>query len=323
MSPEYGATMGFFPVDHQSIEYLNLLGTDPHHIKVIEAYLKQQGLFRVYDGSQPDPTYSPGVMELDLSTVEPCLSGPKRPHDRVTVKDMKADFTACMASPPGFKGFGIEEAHRADTVNVDFNGETFEFGHGSIVIAAITSCTNTSNPGVMLQAGLVCKNAVAKGLKTKPYIKTSLSPGSGVVTAYFEKSGVVEYMDALGFTTAGYGCMTCIGNSGELPAEITAAITDNDLVAAAVLSGNRNFEGRVHPLTRGNYLASPPLVVAYAIAGTVNIDFETEPLGMDQEGNPVMLRDIWPSRAEVQELVTSVLKPELFKDFYSNTMTRN
>jgi aconitate hydratase len=220
-------------------------------------------------------------MELDLASVTPCLSGPKRPHDHVPLSAMKSDFNECMAAKAGFKGFGIEEAHREDTVQVEYKGENYEFGHGSIVIAAITSCTNTSNPGVMIQAGLLCKNAVAKGLTTRPYIKTSLSPGSGVVTQYFEKAGVVEAMDALGFTTAGYGCMTCIGNSGELPAEITQCITDNDLVASAVLSGNRNFEGRVHPLTRGNYLASPPLVVAYAIAGTVRHDMETEPLGMD------------------------------------------
>jgi len=212
-------------------------------------------------------------MELDLSTVVPCLSGPKRPHDRVAMSDMQSDFKACLTNQVGFKGFGIAEDKLADSAKIE--GTDFELSHGSVVIAAITSCTNTSNPSVMIQAGLVAKKAIEKGLTTKPYIKTSLSPGSGVVTEYFQKSGVDKYLDQLGFTTAGYGCMTCIGNSGDLTEEVSNAITSSDLVAAAVLSGNRNFEGRVHPLTRANYLASPPLVVAYALAGTVDINYDS------------------------------------------------
>jgi aconitate hydratase len=236
---------------------------------------------------------------------------------------MQKDFNECMAAPAGFKGFGIPEAHRNHTAKLEFEGKEYDFAHGAVTIAAITSCTNTSNPSVMLQAGLLCKNAVAKGLTTRPYIKTSLSPGSGVVTRYFEIAGVNADMDKLGFTTAGYGCMSCIGNSGALPDVIEKTIQDEDIVACAVLSGNRNFEGRVHPLTRGNYLASPPLVVAYAIAGNVNIDFEKDPIGHDQEGKPVMLKDIWPSRDEVQKVVASSVTPALFKEFYSQTLTRN
>ena len=240
-------------------------------------------------------------MELNLSEVKPCLSGPKRPHDRVELSNMKADFHQCLTNPVGFKGYGLP-ADKLEAGTFTYEGQEYDFGHGSVVIAAITSCTNTSNPDVMLAAGILAKNAVMKGLKVRPYIKTSLSPGSGVVTRYFELAGVTEYLDKLGFTLSGYGCMTCIGNSGELPLEVSNAITSLDKVAAAVLSGNRNFEGRVHPLTRANYLGSPPLVVAYALAGTINIDFEIEPLGTDQEGHPVFLRDIWPSRDEVQKV---------------------
>jgi len=296
MSPEYGATMGFFPVDDQSIEYLVQIGTDPHRVKMITQYLKAQGLYRVYDGSVPDPDYSGDLMELDLSTVKPCLSGPKRPHDRVELDNMQTDFQACLTNAVGFKGYGIGADKVGASTTFTFNGEEHTLSHGSVVIAAITSCTNTSNPSVMLQSGLLAKKAIEKGLKTKPYIWTSLSPGSGVVTKYIESAGYNTYLDQLGFTTAGYGCMTCIGNSGTLPQEVIDAINANDLVAAAVLSGNRNFEGRVSPNTRANYLASPPLVVAYALAGTVNINFEVEPVGTDSDGNPVMLKDIWPSR---------------------------
>jgi aconitate hydratase len=278
MSPEYGATMGFFPVDDQTVKYLESIGTDPHKINRIVSYLKAQGL---YDQYEVELHGSGERMVLDLSTVVPCVSGPKRPHDRVTVKDLKSDFAACMAAPMGFKGFAVPEEERKKEVQVNFEGKDYTFKHGSLVIAAITSCTNTSNPGVMMQAGILARNALAKGLTTRPYIKTSLSPGSGVVTAYMEKSGVDKDLAALGFTTAGYGCMTCIGNSGNLPDVINDCITENDMVASAVLSGNRNFEGRVHPLTKGNYLASPALVVAYALAGTVDIDFEVEPLGQD------------------------------------------
>ena len=320
MSPEYGATMGFFPVDHQTIKYLELIGADAHRIKVIESYLKAQGLFRVYDGSQPDPVYSGEIMELDLSTVKPCLAGPKRPHDRVELDNMQTDFRQCMTNKVGFKGFGIEESKLDTTSKFTYDGQEYELKHGSLVIAAITSCTNTSNPSVMLQAGLLAKNAVERGLKTLPYIKTSLSPGSGVVTRYMELSGVDKFLDQLGYTTAGYGCMTCIGNSGSLPEEVDKAIVDADLVVSAVLSGNRNFEGRVHPLTRANFLASPPLVVAYSLAGTVDIDFEKEPIGQDTEGKDVFLRDIWPSRDQVSAVTNSVIKPEMFTATYENIL---
>lgn len=279
-----------------------MTGRENHNVAFTEAYLKAQGLFRVYDGSQPDPYYSGAIMELDLSSVKPCLAGPKRPHDRVELTNMKSDFNSCLKSPIGFKGFNIAEDKLASAAKFTYDGQEYELSHGSVVIAAITSCTNTSNPDVMLAAGILAKNAVSKGLKVKPYIKTSLSPGSGVVTRYLELAGVDEYLNKLGFTLAGYGCMTCIGNSGELHDVVSEAITKEDIVASAVLSGNRNFEGRVHPLTRANYLASPPLVVAYALAGTTNIDFETEPIGQDSEGNNVFLRDIWPSRDEVQKI---------------------
>jgi len=227
-----------------------------------------------------------------------------------------------MTSPVGFKGFAIEQDKLDAKSSFNFEGKDYELTHGSVVIAAITSCTNTSNPSVMLQAAMLAKNAVEKGLTCAPYIKKSLSPGSGVVTKYMELSGLNEYLDKLGFTTAGYGCMTCIGNSGNLPEVVDQAITSSDLVVSAVLSGNRNFEGRVHPLTRANYLASPPLVMAYALAGTVDIDFEKTPIGQGTDG-PVMFADIWPSRDEVEKVVASVVKPELFKEFYANTLTRN
>lgn len=256
-------------------------------------------------------------MELDLSTVKPSLAGPKRPHDRVELANMKKDFNSCIAAPVGFKGYNIAEEERASTSPFTYDGTEYQLSHGSVVIAAITSCTNTSNPDVMLAAGILAKNAVEKGLSVKPYIKTSLSPGSGVVTKYFELAGVTPFLDKLGFTLSGYGCMTCIGNSGDVHASVGQAITAKDLVVASVLSGNRNFEGRVHPLTRANYLASPPLVVAYALAGTVNIDFETEPIGTDGNGAPVFLRDIWPSRDEVQKVTQSVIKPEMFKEIYN------
>lgn len=279
MAPEYGATMGYFPIDEKTMNYLNQTGRDHHKVNMIESYLRAQGLFRLYDGSQPDPNYSGDIMVLDLASVTPCLSGPKRPHDRVELSKMKADFNACLSAPVGFKGYGLTQEKLGASSKFTFDGAEYELTHGSVVIAAITSCTNTSNPDVMLAAGLLAKNAVEKGLRVKPYIKTSLSPGSGVVTKYFEAAGVTEYLNVLGFTLAGYGCMTCIGNSGDLHEAVVEAITREDLVASAVLSGNRNFEGRVHPLTRANYLASPPLVVAYALAGTTDIDFESTPIG--------------------------------------------
>ena len=287
---------------------------------MIESYLKEQNLFVKHDGSQPDPVYSGDVINLDLGSIEPSLSGPKRPHDRVSMSKLPSDFKTGLTAKVGFKGFGLAEKESNKPVKINYEGQDYELNHGSVVIAAITSCTNTSNPDVMLAAGLVAKNAVKKGLKVKPYIKTTLSPGSGVVREYFDKANVQEDLDKLGFNIAGYGCMTCIGNSGEIPAVVQDAIIDNDLVASAVLSGNRNFEGRVHPQTRANYLASPPLVVAYALAGRCDIDFETEPIAQDKDGKDVFLKDIWPTRQEVQDLANSVIKPEMFKENYDTIL---
>lgn len=323
MAPEYGATMGYFPVDSQTIDYLRLTGRDEERIKQIEGYLREQQLFRVYDGSQQDPTYSGDIMDLDLSTVKASLSGPKRPHDRVDMDNMVNDFTTCLTNKVGFKGFGLTEDKLDTKTNFNYEGKDYELKHGSVVIAAITSCTNTSNPDVMLAAGMLAQNAVEKGLSVAPYIKTSLSPGSGVVSEYFNLAGVTPYLDKLGFTVAGYGCMTCIGNSGEIPDEVQNAIIDNDLVASAVLSGNRNFEGRVHPHTRANYLASPPLVVAYALAGNVNFDFETTPLGKGKDGNDVFLADIWPTREQVQKVTGGVIKPKMFTQVYESITKGN
>jgi len=320
MAPEYGATMGYFPIDGKTMDFLRLSGRDEGRVQLIENYLREQGLFVKHDGSQADPTYTGEVMELDLSAVQPSLAGPKRPHDRVSLSDMKTDFTTSLTNKVGFKGYGLTGDQTKAKGSFTFEGKTYEINHGSVVIAAITSCTNTSNPDVMLAAGLVAKNAVEKGLSVKPYIKTSLSPGSGVVSAYFEASGVQKYLDQLGFTTAGYGCMTCIGNSGEILKEVQDAIVNSDVVAAAVLSGNRNFEGRVHPYTRANYLASPPLVVAYALAGRVDIDFDKEPIGMGKDGKEVFLKDIWPSREEIQKVSGEVIKPAMFKKVYGDIL---
>lgn len=279
MAPEYGATMGYFPIDDQTIDYLKLTGRPASQVSQIEQYLGEQGMFLRHDGSQQDPVYTGEVLNLDLGSVEPSLSGPKRPHDRVDMSKLPSEFKEGLTAPVSFKGFGLKPEASSKPVKINFQGNEYELNHGSVVIAAITSCTNTSNPDVMLAAGLLAKNAVGKGLRVKPYIKTTLSPGSGVVREYFKAAGVQEHLDQLGFTIAGYGCMTCIGNSGEIPSEVQDAIVENDLVASAVLSGNRNFEGRVHPHTRANYLASPPLVVAYALAGRCDIDFATEPVG--------------------------------------------
>ena len=318
MAPEYGATMGYFPIDENSIEYLHLTGRPKNTVETIEKYLREQGMFA--HANQPDPEFSGDIMHLDLASVEPSLSGPKRPHDRVTFANMKKDFNSCMTNKVGFKGFGFDEAGAKKSKKFTYEGKEYTFNHGDVVICAITSCTNTSNPDVMLAAGLLAKNAVEAGLSTKPYIKKSLSPGSHVVTQYYKAAGVEKYMDELGFTTAGYGCMTCIGNSGDIPPEVEQAIVDGDMVASAVLSGNRNFEGRVHPNTRANYLASPPLVVAYALAGSVDFDFETQPLGNGKDGKPVFLRDIWPSRDQVTKVTEGVIKPEMFTATYNNIL---
>ena len=262
---------------------------------------------------------------MDLTSVVASCSGPKRPHDRVAVQDLKSDFTKGLSCPVGFKGYGLLEDKLATTVPFYVKGDPNEYvlRHGSVLIAAITSCTNTSNPSVMLGAGLLAKNAVEAGLSVAPYIKTSLSPGSGVVTYYLQESGVTPYLETLGFNTVGYGCMTCIGNSGPLDESVSEAIKKGDLVCCGVLSGNRNFEGRIHPETRANYLASPPLVIAYALAGRVNIDFETEPLGFDAENKPIFLKNIWPSKEEIQRVEKQFVVPKMFEDVYSKITTGN
>lgn len=315
MCPEYGATIGYFPVDMQTIEYLTQTGRNPEHIKIVEEYLRINNMFRDYKNG-PDPEFTGDVLELDLTNVVNSLSGPKRPHDRVALTNMKKDFTSALTNKVGFKGYGFKEDDTQKSAQIDVNGSKYNLSHGSVVIASITSCTNTSNPDVMLAAGLLAKNAVEKGLTVAPYIKTSLSPGSGAVTQYLEKAGFLPYLHQLGFDVAGYGCMTCIGNSGDLSDQVSDALTKNDLVGASVLSGNRNFEGRVHNLVRANYLASPPLVVAYALAGNVNIDFEKEPIGKDKNGKEVFLRDIWPSRKQTSELIAKFIKPQMFKEVY-------
>lgn len=315
MCPEYGATAAFFPVDDVSLQYLEQTGREPEKLAYITKYLKAVALFRDYNDVSQDPEFTQ-VVELDLSTVVPCCSGPKRPQDRIPVSDMKKDFEACLEAKQGFKGFQVAPEHHNATVPFQFNGKEYALSHGSVVIAAITSCTNTSNPSVMLGAGLLAKKAVECGLSVKPYIKTSLSPGSGVVTYYLRESGVMDFLSQLGFEVVGYGCMTCIGNSGPLPEPVVEAITQGDLIAAGVLSGNRNFEGRVHPNTRANYLASPPLVIAYALAGTVRIDFENEPIAISSEGKEVFLRDIWPTREEIQAVEKTFVIPSMFKEVY-------
>ncbi|XP_069332607.1 cytoplasmic aconitate hydratase [Eulemur rufifrons] len=322
MCPEYGATAAFFPVDEVSIKYLEQTGRDEKTVKYIKKYLQAVGMFRDFNDSSQDPDFAQTV-ELDLKTVVPCCSGPKRPQDKVAVSDMKKDFESCLGAKQGFKGFQVAPDHHNDHKTFMYDNSEFTLTHGSVVIAAITSCTNTSNPSVMLGAGLLAKKAVDAGLNVKPYIKTSLSPGSGVVTYYLRESGVMPYLSQLGFDVVGYGCMTCIGNSGPLPDPVVDAITQGDLVAVGVLSGNRNFEGRVHPNTRANYLASPPLVIAYAIAGTIRIDFEKEPLGVNAKGQQVFLKDIWPSREEIQAVERQYVIPGMFKEVYQKIETVN
>jgi len=282
MAPEYGATMGYFPIDKQTIDYLRLTGRDESKVQLIQKYLEEQNMFVKHDGSQPDPVYSGDIINLDLASIQPSLSGPKRPHDKVSMADLPSEFKGGLTAKVGFKGYGMSDAESKKSKKFTYEGKEYELSNGSVVIAAITSCTNTSNPDVMLGAGLVAKNAVAKGLTVKPYIKTTLSPGSGVVKEYFKIAGVQDALDKLGFTIAGYGCMTCIGNSGEIPKEVEDTIVNEGLVASAVLSGNRNFEGRVHPNTRANYLASPPLVVAYALAGRCILTLQLSQLDRDQ-----------------------------------------
>jgi aconitate hydratase len=314
MAPEYGATMGYFPVDAETLRYLRLSGRPEETIALTEAYYRAQGLFRAAD--TPDPEYTQ-TLELDLGSVVPSLAGPKRPQDRVALDAMKSVFQNVLTAPVKGRGYELKPEALERKAKVGTNGGSYEIGHGAVVIAAITSCTNTSNPAVMVAAGLLARKAVEKGMKVKPYVKTSLAPGSRVVTDYLKKAGLVDPLAELGFNVVGYGCTTCIGNSGPLPGEVAKAITGSDLVAAAVISGNRNFEGRVHPLVKANYLASPPLVVAYALAGTVNIDLSTEPIGMGSEG-PVYLKDIWPTAQEVAELVETSLNKDMFAQRYAS-----
>jgi aconitate hydratase len=320
MAPEYGATMGFFPVDGETLNYMRRTGRSAAEIDLVERYCKEQGLFRL-DGA-PDLTYTK-TLTLDLATVEPSLAGPKRPQDRVPLNTVKASFSKALSAPIAERGFGLKPEQLSAIGTVENHGASTEISHGAVVIAAITSCTNTSNPSVMLGAGLLAKKAADRGLKVKPFVKTSLAPGSRVVTDYLTKAGVLSSLEALGFHVVGYGCTTCIGNSGPLPDAVASAITSGNLVAAAVLSGNRNFEGRVNPHTRANYLASPPLVVAYALAGTVDIDFETEPIGTDSSGNPVYFREIWPTREEIDAAIESSVLPEMFVNQYSSAFTSN
>ena len=335
MSPEYGATCGMFPIDQETLRYLEFTGRPAEQLRLIEAYAKEQGLF--HGPGTPDADYS-DLLGLDLGTVEPSLAGPRRPQDRVRLHDVKKNFAEALptmrvakAAPASaarplerWEGEGGDGAIAHATVtlpHVTMGGETFPLQDGAVVIAAITSCTNTSNPSVMVGAGLLAKRAVERGLKTKPWVKTSLAPGSKAVTEYLARAGLTPHLEALGFHTVGYGCTTCIGNSGPLPAPISKAIEDEDLVVASVLSGNRNFEGRIHPEVRANYLASPPLVVAYALAGRMDVDVTTEPLGTGQDGKPVYLRDLWPSRMEIERTIRESVKSETYRETYRDVYT--
>jgi aconitate hydratase len=319
MSPEYGATMGFFPVDAETLRYLRRTGRTPAEVDLVERYTREQGLFRT-DGT-PDPVFTDSV-ELDLSSVEPSLAGPKRPQDRVALGQMKTAFRQALTAPVKERGFGLGAGELSRTATVKTNGDRGEIGHGAVIIAAITSCTNTSNPSVMLGAGLLARKAAARGLRVPPHVKTSLAPGSKVVTEYLRKSGLLKDLEVLNFHLVGYGCTTCIGNSGPVPEPVARAVSEGKLVAAAVLSGNRNFEGRIHPLVKANYLASPPLVVAYALAGTVDVDLTKEPVGTDSRGKPVMLSEIWPSQKEVADLETAI-GAEMFAASYGNVFDGN
>jgi aconitate hydratase A / 2-methylisocitrate dehydratase len=326
MAPEYGATMGFFPVDDETLRYLAATGRTKDEVVLVERYYKEQGMFRT--DATPPASFTKTV-SLDLSTVEPSLAGPKRPQDRVALSAMKQTWKTALRAPVAERGFGLDDAAIAKKAVVKYQPEasargngSAEITHGAVVIAAITSCTNTSNPSVMLAAGLLAKKAVERGLKVPPYVKTSLAPGSRVVSDYLDKAGLTQTLNQLGFQTVGYGCTTCIGNSGPLPDPVAHAVTEGNLVASAVISGNRNFEGRVNPLVKANFLASPPLVVAYAIAGTTDIDLTSEPIGQGKSG-PVYLKDIWPTREEVQQAVTSSVLPQMFVSRYAGAMESN
>jgi aconitate hydratase len=318
MAPEYGATMGFFPMDAESLNYLRRTGRAEAQVQLVERYLTEQGLFRT--DATPDPEFT-DTLELDLGEVVPSLAGPKRPQDRVALSDMKESFREFLSSPVGPQGFGLSAEAQARTGVVKTSGDTLT--HGAVVLAAITSCTNTSNPSVMLGAGILAKKAVEKGLTVPAYVKTSLAPGSKVVTDYLNEAGLTPYLNQLGFHTVGYGCTTCIGNSGPLPEAVVKAITGSDLVVSGVLSGNRNFEGRIHPYIKANFLASPPLVVAYALAGTTNIDLTRDPLGTGKDGQPVYLQDIWPSHSEILAEYDKALNPATFQREYGGIENSN
>jgi aconitate hydratase len=310
MAPEYGATIGFFPIDDETLNYLRLTGRSAQQVALVEAYAKAQGLFR--HAASPDPVFAE-TLRLDLASVEPSLAGPRRPQDRVPLSKSRQVFKEALPSL-------MKQGKGTETVSVTDNGNRYDLGHGSVVIAAITSCTNTSNPSVMIAAGLLARKSVERGLKVKPWVKTSLAPGSRAVTDYLQASGLMSYLEKLRFHLVGYGCTTCIGNSGPLPDAVSAAVKDGGLVVAAVLSGNRNFEGRINPQVRANYLASPPLVVAYAIAGHMDIDLTTEPLGTDAAGKPVFLRDVWPTQQEVQKAIDSTVRAEVFQKAYEESL---
>ena len=320
MAPEYGATMGFFPVDDEVISYLRRTGRDDSTVQLVDRYCKEQGLFR--SDSTSDPEFNDNL-SLDLSTVEPSVAGPLRPQDRILVKDLKPTFNKVLTAPLGPQGFALSADQLQNAGNYRSNGDKAELKHGSVVIAAITSCTNTSNPSVMVAAGLLAKKANERGLDRKPYVKTSLAPGSKVVTEYLDKAGLTPHLEALGFHTVGYGCTTCIGNSGPLPDPVRETIHQADIVAASVLSGNRNFGGRIGPDVRANFLASPPLVVAYALAGTVDIDLSSEPIGQDRDGNDVYLNDIWPSQDEIVSTLRHSLDATMFIEQYGNVYEGN
>ncbi|MCI0555228.1 MAG: aconitate hydratase AcnA, partial [Anaerolineae bacterium] len=314
MAPEYGATVGYFPVDAETIRYMKMTGRPKEVIERTEAYMHAQGLFR--DPSTPDPEFT-DVLQLDLGSVVPSLAGPKRPQDRVPMSELKETFNKTLTAPVKERGFELKPEAVSTEATFGTNGGSMKMKHGAVVIAAITSCTNTSNPSVMVGAGLLAKKALEKGLSVKPYVKTSLAPGSRVVTEYLKQADLIDPLAQLGFNVIAYGCTTCIGNSGPLPGEVAKVVTGSDLVAAAVLSGNRNFEGRIHPLVKANFLASPPLVVAYALAGTVDIDLDKEPLGEGSEG-PVYLKDIWPTQQEIAETIASSLNVSMFEDRYAS-----
>ncbi len=322
MAPEYGATCGFFPVDEEALNYLRLTGRSEEQIDLVRAYSKENGLWYV-PGETPDPAYT-DVVEVDLSTIHANLSGPKRPQDLIELPKMQKSFQEAVVAPAGNQGLGLDQAEFNKTVNVAYkDGRTTTMKTGAVAIAAITSCTNTSNPYVLVAAGLVAKKASELGLEVPEYVKTSLAPGSKVVTGYLNDSGLMPYLENLGFNLVGYGCTTCIGNSGPLEDEIEEAIAQNDLTVTSVLSGNRNFEGRIHPLVKANYLASPPLVVAYALAGSVDLDLQNDPISVDKNGKDVYFKDIWPSTEEVRAIVDKTVTPELFRREYADVFTSN